>query len=417
MKKIFIYLFAILLAAIACHKEYTIYPYAKLEQCLTPTELRAKVFNLTVTFDWKAYPDAKTFYVEIYNRVPGEGEEPDHAALVDSLEFPASQLPYEYRGPKDTRCYYRVKAKNPECKDSRWASGTFKTDVDPEITCSTPTDLKATAIGEMVVFTWDLYPNTTRYELEIYDKYFPADEEPDPANRILADTLQRAEVPDTVWLEPNVKRYFRVKGSAPGTTLEDSKWVTGSFETSVFVWPTDTSALSPTAVTTQNYKGYDNDGNASPFTGSNKPTTKTITLNKFTYGHKGTFWGNRIGLAGTAQASDFDTEYGAPIPSKNYLSFKIVTPGLLKTYFLSTVGADACVVLVTTKLGEGKRSRYVYRVPSVRTEYYSAGMTQDEITIKKGDLYGITEAATVYVYAPNYKALHVYQMEWTPSNQ
>ena len=421
MKQIFIYLFAILLGAVACHKEYTIYPYARFEQCLAPTEVTAKVVDLTVTLKWKTYPDAKTYFVEIYNAVPDNVDSPDPAALIDSLVIPSSEVPYTFRGPKDTRCFYRVKAQNPECRDSRWVTGTFKTDVDPLITCKTPGEVEANAFCEMVVFSWEPSINATAYELEIYSSSIPFSGEPDPANLVHCDTLTLSEVPDTVWFPAYETFHYRVRATAPGTTLEPSKWTKGTFETMAFVWPNDATAVDRTAVTVQDYAGTCADGSASPFTANGKATTKNITLNGFTYGHKCTYItnatnGSRIQLGSTSQASDFNTQYGAPVPSKNFLSFNVVTPGTLETYLASTTGAEASIVLLTNKTGVGKKARFLYKgTDMVNTAYYTSAATKQQFSITKGDLYGISSAATVYIFASNYKALHVMQVTWTPA--
>ena len=421
MKKIFIYLFAILLGAVACHKEYTIYPYAQFDQCLAPTEVSAKVVDLTVTLKWKTYPDAKTYYVEIYNEVPGNYDEPSPSALIDSLVIPSSEVPYTFRGPKDTRCFYRVKAQNPNCKDSRWVTGTFKTDVDPLVTCKTPGEVTADAFCEMVVFSWEPSINSTAYELEIYSSAIPFSGEPDPANLVHCDTLALAQVPDTVWFPAYETFYYRVRATAPGTTLEPSKWTKGSFETMAFVWPNDNTAVDRTAVTVQDYSGTCDNGSASPFTATNKSTTANITLNKFTYGHKCTYItnttnGSRVQLGSTSQAADFSSQYGAPVPTKNFLSFNVVTPGTLETYLSSTTGAEACVVLLTNKTGVGKKAKYLQKGIIPHTTYFTTGQETDKFVVTKGDLYGISSAATVYIYASNYKALHVMQVTWTPSS-
>ena len=414
MKKILTYLFAMALVLTACDKEYVINNVPQLKQCLTPVEVKAKVQYMKVSLEWRLFADAESYYVEVYSEVPGEGEEPNPEALFDQFEVAKDNVPYTFMGPEDMRCYFRVKAMRSGRADSRWASGTFKTDTDPTIYCSKPTNLSATAICDMVVFNWDTYPNTKLYELEVYDKFIPSSGEPDAANLVKKVEIEPTQLPDTLMFSPDLKLFYRVRAVNPDSELKPSKWLTGtSFETKAFVWPEDEKALNEK--TTQDYKGTDDNGNPSPFTGSNTKNTEEITLNKFTYGVQCVFWGNRISLP-AGNSSAVTSEFGAPVPVKNFMSFKTCKPGAIETYLTSTSGGEACVVVLTDKEGEGKKAKIIYRSSDIHKDYFGSGKTRDKIVIKEGDLYGIKEAATVYVFASNYKNVQVLQMIWTPTN-
>lgn len=414
MRKL-IYFLALSLCLVACKREYKIYDYAEMDHCLTPVEVKAKVQYMEVTFDWKVFADAKLFHVEIYSPVPAEGEEPDPTTLIDEFDVTPRQLPYTYTGPEDMRCFYRIKATSPDRGDSRWATGTFKTDVDPRYTCATPSNLKASVIWDMVVLEWDIFPNVTKYELEVYDHGLPAEGDPDPANLVKSEEVAPDHVPDSLKFSPNTQYYYRVRSTAPGTDLKPSKWVRGAFKTTEVNWPTDEKALN--VKTTQNYSGTDDNGNPSPFTAGGKANTEVMTLNGFTYGVKCMYYGNRVTLP-TGNASMVDNQYGASIPTGNYFSFKICKPGTIETYFTrasETAKAEACVVLLTDK-GDGKQANNIYYNVDIHPtgDLWSNGKTKDKVVVKEGDLYGITEAATVYIYAGNQKGMHVFQVTWTP---
>ena len=417
MKRITILLSVICLMVSACHKSYEIFTIPQYDQCIAPTDVKATVKYMNVTFDWRQYGDAEYYHLEIYSAVPAAGEEPDPAFMLAEYDLTPAMLPFTYHGPEDVNCYYRVKATRESRKDSRWVTGTFKTDVDPTTTCSTPTNAKALAICDMVVFSWDVYPNTTVYELEVYNTSIPSEGDPDPADLVLKKDLDPFSVPDTVMFDPDARYYYRVRAAAPATELKASKWIRGSFVTTSFTWPTDEKALNTT--TTQVYTGTDDDGNPSPFTGTGKTTVEgtVITINGFTYGHKCMYYGNRITLP-TGNVSDLNSEFGANIPTKDYMSFKICKPGKLETYFSAANknGEEACVVLLTNREVEGKVARVKYKNNEIHPSLWASGAVLDKIEIKKGDLYGITEAATVYVFSSNRKGMHVYQMKWTPSN-
>ena len=415
MKKILLFI-VLALSLVACKKEYKIYSFAQLDQCLAPTQVQVKVKYMDVTFDWKVFPDAEHYYFEIYDTELEEGQEPDPSTMVDHFEITPEKLPYTYRGPEDMRCYYRVKATCTGRKDSRWFSGTFKTDTDPTVTCSRPSSLLASTYGDMVVFSWDTYPNTEYYELEIYSKYVGADAESDPENIVQKVDIQPTEVPYSIKLDPDLKYYYRVRAVAPTAGLKPSKWLTGSFSTVEFVWPVDDSALN--TYTTQNYKGTCDDGTPSPFEGGGGPNNEKVgevDLNKFHYGVKCTCWGNRIAFA-PGNAECVINDYGAPVPIKNYFSFKICKPGTIETYLTSTAGGEACFVVLANRGDEGPKASIIYKSKDLHTDYYSSGKTKDKIVIPESALYGIKEAATVYVFASNYLNVQVLQITWTPAS-
>ena len=413
MKKILLFLFVAAFGLTGCQKDYKIYTAPELSRCLTPVDVKATVQYMKVTFDWRLFADATSYAVEIYSALPEEGMEPDPETLIDAFDVDKDKLPYTYVGPEDQKCYYRVKAKNPTRADSRWtAFASFKTDTDPTVSCSKPANLTATAICDMVVFDWEVFPNTKIYEVEIYDKFIPSTGEPDEATLVQKLELEPTQLPDTLMMNPDKKFFYRVRATNPDSDLKPSKWVGGSFETKTFVWPTDEKALNETI--TQKYTGTDDEGNPSPFTGSNTKNTQEITINGFTYGVQCTCWGNRMSLP-AGNSSTVTSEFGAFVPLKNYMSFKTCKPGSIETYLTSTSGGEACVVILTDKEGEGKKAKVIFQSSDIHTDYYAKGKTQDKIVIKEGDLYGIKEAATVYVFASNHKNVQVLQMTWTPS--
>ena len=416
MKKILLFLLAIVLCVTACHKNYEINTIPQFNKCLAPTDVKAKVLYMNVTFDWRVYGDAEYYDLEIYSAVPAEGEEPDPDALVDRLKITPEMLPYTYRGPEDKKLYYRVKAVREGREDSRWVSGTCVTDVDPTTTCSLPTNVKVVAICDMVIFTWDVYPNTKAYEVEVYDDAIPAEGDPAPETLVKTISVEPTHVPDTVMFEPNQKLYYRLRGTAPETDLKPSKWVKGSFSTTEFIRPVDEHALNSTV--TQNYKLEDIDGNPSPFTGTGatQPVDAVVTLSDgFTYAYKCMYYGNRVTLP-TGLVTDLNSDYGASIPTKDYVSFKVCKPGTMENYFAAAAAtAEACVVLLTNKEGEGKKARILYKGTDLPVTATVGTLTKTKINIKESDLYGIKEAATVYAFSSNRKGLHVFQITWTPA--
>lgn len=382
--------------------EYEIVSDINLKRCLMPTSVTAKVKYVTCTFDWKVYADAEAFELEIYSQAPEEGQEPLAEKLLLKRIVLAQELPFEYLGPDETKCWYRLRAINTKKDCSTWATGSFTTDVDPSTQCTKPSEVAVTAICEKVIFNWTTYPNTTVYEVEIYSKAIPEEGEPQAADLEKTLSIGVLDVPDTVKLDmiPHAKHWFRVRATNPGSGLKNSKWVKGSFETAEFKWPEDATALN---VTTKQ-----------SFTGVEKKFTSGW-YNGFHLASEGTLWGDHVAM-GTNKATDFISDYGPNIPKKNYLSFKICKPGTLSIPLLTTASSNAVVAVLSTKQGLGKKAVYVYETSSVSADASIAKANPHIIPITEDMLYGITEAAEVYIFSGNLKALQYFAATWTVAN-
>jgi len=383
--------------------EYEIVSEINLKRCLMPTNVTAQVKYVTCTFDWKVYADAEFFELEIYSQVPQEGEEPDPGKLLFSQNLVAAQLPFEYLGPDETKCWYRLRSVNTTKEKSTWATGTFVTDVDPSTQCTKPSDVSVTAVCEKVKFDWTTYPNTTVYEVEIYKKAFPSEGEPAAADLEKTLKIGVLEIPHTEKLSDidHGKHWYRVRATNPGSGLKNSKWVTGSFETSAFNWPVDETAINTT--TKQSFTGV----------------VKTFTAgwyNGFYLGSNGTLYGDHVSMA-TLQSSQLTSEYGPLMPTLNYLAFKICKPGELSAPLYSTNSSTAVIAILATKQGEGKKAKYIKEVTDITNDTSKAKANPTKVIITEDDLYGITEAAMVYIFSGNKKGLQYYAITWTPDTK
>lgn len=390
-----------------------IYDEYGFANCLKPIKAYTTVKYNDVTFNVNIFPDAVNYLMEVYSEAIEEGIEPSSNALVDRLTIPAGEIPYTFKAPEEMNLYYRVCATNPQKANSKWTYGSFKTETDPTTVCSKPTNVEITTIFEKVIFNWDVYPDTEFYEVEIYNNSIPEEGEPSSANLVESFKLTPLEIPVTKTIAAGQTCYYRIRATAPSTTLRNSKWVKGSFTTEAFNWPTDETAIT---------ESYKDDGTDSRYKSISKETTSLgtghneaeVVIGKIHFARDCYFVGDRVTTSGKG---DYSSEWGASVPiNRRYVFFKICKPGSFTCTFRNNKDFRATVALITNKKGEGKKAVWIYDVTDIPSGLDRTNGTRT-IEITEEMLYGITEAAEIRIFDGSMtQAVQLYPPYiWTPA--
>lgn len=390
MKSLFKYLLcaSVAITVMSCgskDSDYEIHDDIVLPRCLQPVEVKATVENVSVTFSWKVFADAESYGLEIYSAIPEEGAEPDASALIASLEVLPSEVPYVWTGPAETKCWFRVRALSSERESSLWSSGKFTTATDPTKVCTAPANLAADVSVQKVSYSWTTYPDAEYYEFEIYSEPIPSGGDPDAGDLIEKLNVTGNDLPIVRSYPAATSVYFRVRGVNPTLNLTPSKWVTGSCRTADSAWPTD-----PTAITT--YLNIPKLGYEYLGLSGKTSLTEDLVVNNITFGAKLYISDVYIALqTGVAK----DTSFGAEkwIPTNKHISFKICSPGTLTLTFRKCL-RPFTVALKTNKDG-AEDVTWVY----TETDFESTDARV--IQISEAVLSGITQSATVYIFATN----------------
>jgi len=116
-KVVAIGLASLALATSCAEKEFDEITELKLDRCLEPQNLSAKVDAATgdnVTFAWDVNKDAENYNLVVYN---------DEAMTSEALNVtvPASEVPYTVRLTADQKYYFKVQALSEARSASNWA--------------------------------------------------------------------------------------------------------------------------------------------------------------------------------------------------------------------------------------------------------------------------------------------------------
>jgi len=414
MKKSII-LFAIIALAWSCTKfdsGVTIYTNPNLPRCLSPVSVQTNVKYDNVTVELKVFSDAKLYEMEMYSEDVKGVEDPDPEKLVTVQSFLPIMVPYEFKAPEEMKLYYRMRATNTEKDPSLWVYGSFETGTDPSTICTKPVDATAKAVFDKVTFSWTTFADTEIYELEVYKSPIPESGEPAGSDLVKSYKLAPSDIPYTEKFEQNKNFYFRVRATAPSSTRRNSKWATGSFATKAFVWPNEEAALDygltapwTATINSTKFPGYSS---------GTKVPAEHIVVDKVTYGYDGTYYGDRYQIA---QCYDWDkTSYAVSIPKKRFEMFKINKPGTLSFVPYASKTPSIVIALIVTKAGE-KSASYAYKKENV-TCYNKSGDKEtyrQSFEITEDMLYGIEEAATIYIFSDANGGFNCYPITWAPA--
>lgn len=408
MKNIYKILLASLLfpLAVACDTKYEIVDQLDFPRCMKPTQVKADVEYTNVTIDLRVFPDAEKYNIEFYNtEIPEEGE-PLAADLFKSITVTTKEIPYTFAAPEEQTFYFRVQALNEKKLASHWsAPAKFTTTTDPATVCTKPDGIEVKVIGNKKVnFKWSTYPDTKFYVLEIYSKAIPSTGEPDAADLVKATNIDVDKVPFDLTLDAYGKYYYRVKASNPESVRRDSKWASGSIEVEAFVWPTDPTAITESFTSSKPSVSPDMSGLAS---GAELATD--IVFEKIIYAKGCKYYGDRVSMSGKPTMDS-----SGQLPTNRHVRFKVNVPGSFSFVpRCSSVDKKLTITVVTNKPDEGEILTTIYDEVFDINLSPSSGGTPLTFTIPEDVLYGITEAATVYVWSSNGGGQQVYPITWT----
>ena len=102
------------------------------------------------------------------------------------------------------------------------------------------------------------------------------------------------------------------------------------------------------------------------------------------------------------------------MPLKRYISFKINRPGTL-SFIPYTSGKPTIVLAIVAKKAGETYAKYLYEIKSATSfPEKNDEKNRQTLEVKEDDLYGIEEAATIYLFS-NAGGFHCYPLTWTPS--
>lgn len=387
-----------------------VYDEPEFPVCLSPVSIETFVKYDEVTLRCRVFRDAREYEMEIFSYDVTDVEEPDADKLVMSLKIPSDAIPYKFKAPEESKLYFRIRALNEAKRPSKWVYGSFETGTDPSTICSKPTDAKAAAVFEKVTFSWTTYPDTEIYELEVYDESIPDSGDPEASSLVQKFELKAAQIPFTYTFDPGKNYYFRVRATAPSTALRNSNWVKGMFMTAKMSWPKDEGALDfslssawTASINSEKFSGY-NSGQVVPEGG--------IEVDKVTYGNGIIYYGDRVQIPCCYNWDE--TTYSVKMPLKRYISFKINRPGTL-SFIPYTSGKPTIVLAIVAKKAGETYAKYLYEIKSSTSfPQKNDEKNRQTLEVKEDDLYGIEEAATIYLFS-NAGGFHCYPLTWTPS--
>lgn len=392
---------------------YEIVDQIDFPRCMKPVGLTSTVEMMNATIEWKVFPDAEKYIIEFYNTSIPELSEPDPSALVKTVTIGPKEVPYVFKGDEDVTYYYRVRSTHEGKEPSKWsASDKFTTESDPSIVCTRPREITITQVGSTKVkCTWDTYPDTEYYVLEVYTKSIPDLTEPAVADRVLTQQIAAANIPAKIdFTQPYGTYYYRLKACNPESGRRDSKWVKGTLKTAEFAWPNDPNAFK------ENYtQPWKKEEDFYPYLNEeHSKFVATCTVEMLTYYKDTQFSGDR---ASTGSWSEDKTYAPIILPKdQKHISFLVNCPGRFSFIPRTSQGDEAMltIAILTNKEGEGKKAQILYDkggVPSAKAE-----ANRIYFVLSEELLWGITEPAKVFIYSSNKKAQQVYPVTWEKGN-
>ena len=406
-----ILILGLLVLTVSCSKDPNVPITEELEftQCLRPIQVKHSVLYVSATITMTTFPDAEKYELNVTAIPLATSSEPDRETWTWSTTFLPSELPYTFTAPDECSCTYQLRAIN-ETKGkipSEWVSGTFKTDVDPETVCGTPSSVKANALYNRVTFSWVANSNVEDYIIELYSSAIPSSGEPNAANLVQSYTKKPSEVPFTIVFDQEASFWFRIRGVNPTAGLKPSKWVSGAFKTRFYSWPNDEVAFDYN-LSTAREANYALAGLSSGTGVTGDPIT---TTDQITYGPSMTFYGDRFYMN---RCKKFDDKsYPVAFPQESYISLRVNKPGSLSFRPRSSGKPEVVLGLLTKKNGETS-FKYVYCAQPENISNSKVEANRLTIEVSEEDLFGMDESATLYLFC-NVIAMQVYPLRWTPA--
>ncbi|MBO4427837.1 MAG: hypothetical protein J5771_05095 [Bacteroidales bacterium] len=437
MKTLFKYIttLAVGLFALACSPDpdVTIYDNLGFPKCLTPISFATDVKYTTITVRFTTFPDAEGYEFEVYTAEILPDEEPWPDDLIYSHIIPRDSIPYSFEAPDETYCYMRLRAfNNKENKEpSEWVYSNEKTDVDPNVTCPTPTDAKAKSLYRKVSFTWTGQPTVKDYVLEIYSENVVNKKDPDPQYLVATYSVPSSTVMPYVIMYPDPDEaghqyWFRVRGTNDDRNLKPSRWVTGNYSTSHYYWNDgETEAfdygMSSNQVKNANFQllgTVDAQDNPIYLDADDKVQTGGVTLGGVTYGEKLMYDWN--GFVYMNKCTQDNTTFTKVSPLDNYIKIGITRPGTFS--FIPRVKSgvttmpEVRVALLTLKANV-QNFTYLYneRLVQTSTIYSKNEANRISVTVTEDDLYGANGMSSLYLFSTltaGSKDLYIYPIRW-----
>ena len=382
-----------------------------LPQCLKPVSVKTEVENNQVTFDLKVFPDVEKYVLELYDGVIYEDAEPASESLIERISIDPKDIPYTLTTLEDVTLYYRISATNEaEGKAaSLWTIGHFKTSVDPAHVCVTP-EPEVTASNDLIRFMWQKVL-TDKYLLEVYNNKIPSSGDPEATDLFRSIPLTNDDLPYSAIFPPKEgSYYFRVKAMDLAGERKDSKWATGSFTSTAYVWPSETDAfdygLAPGSSKTASFEGLGVEVDA-------KIPAPGKTVDGITWmsaeANSGTFKGDRVTYNRRKtyeKLEDNTTNVAADIG----IRLKVNRPGTLKLFpkfpsnkTWSGNEQQFIAVLSGTKSGVFAAST-IYSVTPTEDHVSKSSADKDDdkycviVEVTKEMLYGMDGPATIYLW-------------------
>ena len=409
---------------LSCSKDPEVPIHSELDflQCLRPISFKCSVQYVEVTVNFKAFPDAEAYELEVYSTdflaLP-EGEEPSEQDLVHKALVTEEQLPYSFTAPEEITCYIRVRGVNETegREPSEWVTGHVKTDVDPLTRCATPTDVKVTANYNWVTCSLTPMSNVKEYNIELYSKAIPASGDPDPADLIDQMVKHSEEFPFTIKDVPAGTYYYRIQGLNDEAGLKPSKWVKGSFTTADYTWLNVEGTFDYNLASGgKRETKFNKTGITEALPAKKVAAGETFTWDGITYGPGAQYYDDKWSFN---RCKNWDkSSYAKEFPLEAYEMLQVTQPGTLS--FIPRAGSktedkmpEVVLAALTTK-GDKVSFDYIYQQKLVVTETIASKNEENRLYIEVTDehLYGITEPATLYLFA-NLNNLTIYPVSYT----
>lgn len=426
MKRFVKYILSVLalgLCLLSCSKDPEVPIHSELDflQCLRPIQFKCSVQYVDVTVDFKAFPDAEAYEMEVYSSdflVLPEGEEPSEEDLVHKALLTEEMLPYTFKAPEEITCYIRVRGVNETegREPSAWVTGDVKTDVDPLTRCATPTGVKVTANYNWVTCSLTPMSNVKEYSIELYSKAIPATGDPDPADLIDRIVKPSGDFPFTMKDIPAGTYYYRIQGLNEEAGLKPSKWVKGSFTTADYTWLNVEGTFDYNLASggKRETKFIKNDIIA--LLPSKKVESGTFTWDGVTYGPTCSYSNDKWAFNRCKQWDK--TTYANDFPLEAYEMIQVTQPGTLSFIPRATSKDEAkmpeVVLAALTTKGDIVSFDYIYQQKLATSETIATKNEENRLYIEVTEeaLYGITEPASLYLFM-NLNQVIVYPLSYT----
>lgn len=426
MKRFVKYILSVLalgLCLLSCSKDPEVPIHSELDflQCLRPIQFKCSVQYVDVTVDFKAFPDAEAYEMEVYSSdflVLPEGEEPSEEDLVHKALLTEEMLPYTFKAPEEIICYIRVRGVNETegREPSAWVTGNVKTDVDPLTRCATPTGVKVTANYNWVTCSLTPMSNVKEYSIELYSKAIPATGDPDPADLIDRIVKPSGDFPFTMKDIPAGTYYYRIQGLNEEAGLKPSKWVKGSFTTADYTWLNVEGTFDYNLASggKRETKFIKNDIIA--LLPSKKVESGTFTWDGVTYGPTCSYSDDKWAFNRCKQWDK--TTYANDFPLEAYEMIQVTQPGTLSFIPRATSKDEAkmpeVVLAALTTKGDIVSFDYIYQQKLATSETIATKNEENRLYIEVTEeaLYGITEPASLYLFM-NLNQVIVYPLSYT----